>query len=165
MISVLVADDHTLVREALGSLLKTAGDIQVVAVASNGQEAIAQAVLHCPNVAIIDVSMPVLDGIESTKQICICCPQTRVLMVSMHNTPKYIRRCLRAGALGYVIKDRAGDDLIIAVHTLHEGNRYFSKQVAQIAEYYIQQAIIEPKTEIRQAIFKSTSPGHNTWGG
>jgi DNA-binding NarL/FixJ family response regulator len=138
MISVLVADDHTLVREALGSLLKTAGDIQIVAVASNGEEAIAQAVLHCPNIAIVDVSMPVMDGIEATKQIYICCPQTRVLMVSMHNTPKYIRRCLRAGALGYVIKDMAGDDLIMAVHSLHEGNWYFSKQIAEIAKYYIQ---------------------------
>jgi DNA-binding NarL/FixJ family response regulator len=137
MISVLVADDHTLVREALGSLLNTAGDIQIVAVASNGEEAIAQAVFHCPNVTIMDVSMPVMDGIEATKQICLCCPQTRVLMVSMHNTPKYIRRCLRAGALGYVIKDLAGDDLILAVHSLHEGNRYFSKPIAEIANYFI----------------------------
>jgi len=138
MISVLVADDHTVVREALGSLLATAGDIQIVAVASNGQEAITKAVLHGPNVTIMGVSMPVMDGIEATKQICTCCPQTRVLMVSMHDTPKYIRRCLRAGALGYVIKDMAGDDLVIAVHSLYQGNRYFSQQIAEIAKYYIQ---------------------------
>lgn len=138
MISVLVVDDHPFVREALGSLLETAGDIQIVAMAMNGQEAITQAVLHCPSVTIMDVSMPVMDGIEATKQICACCPQTRVLMISMHDTPKYIRRCLRAGASGYVIKDMAGDDLIVAVHSVYEGNRYFSKQIADIAEYYIQ---------------------------
>lgn len=138
MISVLVVDDHPFVREALGSLLETAGDIQIVAMAMNGQEAVTQAVLHCPSVTIMDVSMPVMDGIEATKQICACCPQTRVLMISMHDTPKYIRRCLRAGASGYVIKDMAGDDLIVAVHSVYEGNRYFSKQIAEIAEYYIQ---------------------------
>jgi len=138
MISVLVADDHPFVREALGSLLETAGDIQIVATAVNGQEAVTQAVFHCPSVTVMDVSMPVMDGIEATKQLCACCPQTRVLMVSMHDTPKYIRRCLRAGASGYVIKDMAGDDLIIAVHSLYEGKRFFSKQIAEIAEYYLQ---------------------------
>jgi DNA-binding NarL/FixJ family response regulator len=138
MISVVVADDHSLVREALGSLLETAGDIQIVALASNGQEAVAEAVIHCPNVTVMDVSMPIMDGIEATKQICTCCPQTRVLMVSMHDTPKYIRRCLRAGALGYVLKDMAGHDLVTAVHSLYEGKRYFSKQIAEIAKYYIQ---------------------------
>ena len=138
MISVLVADDHTLIREALGSLLQTAGDIQIVAMASNGQEAIEQAVLHCPNVTILDVSMPVMDGIEATKQICSSCPQTRVLIVSLHDTPRYIRRCVRAGALGYVLKDVAADDLVIAVHSLYAGNRYFSERIAQIAKYYIQ---------------------------
>lgn len=138
MISVLVADDHISIREALGSLLETAGDIQIVAMAVNGEEAVAQAVLHCPNVAVVDISMPVLDGIEATKQICVQCPETRVLMVSMHNTPKYVRRCLRAGALGYVIKDTAGDDLVIAVHSLYEGNQYFSKQIADIAQRYVQ---------------------------
>ena len=138
MINVLVADDHPIIREALGSLLQTAGDIQIVAMASNGQEAIAQAVLHGPNVTIMGIAMPVMDGIEATKQICSCCPQTRVLIVSMHNTPKYIRRCLRAGALGYVLKDVAGDDLVIAVHSLYEGHRYFSQPIAEIAKYYIQ---------------------------
>ena len=138
MISVLVADDHPSIREALGSLLETAGDIQIVAMAVNGQEAVTQAVFHCPSVAVMDVSMPVMDGIEATKQLCACCPQTRVLMVSMHDTPKYIRRCLQAGASGYVIKDMAGDDLIVAVHSLYEGKRFFSKQIAEIAKYYIQ---------------------------
>lgn len=138
MISVLVAEDHTSVREALSSLLERADDIQIVAMASNGQEAVEKAVSHCPDVAVMDVSMPVLDGIEATRQICADCPKTRVLVISAHNTPHYVLLCLQAGALGYVLKDTAGDDLVIAVHSLYHGNRYFSKQIAGIAEYYIE---------------------------
>lgn len=137
MISVTVADDHELVQAALGSLLQAAGDIQIVAMAVTGQEAIAQALLHSPNVIIMDIAMPVMDGIEATRQICSLCPQTRVLMVSMYSTPNYIHRSLQAGALGYVLKDMAGDDLVKAVHSLYEGNRYFSKQVAGIADYFL----------------------------
>ena len=136
MISVLVVDDHITVREALGSLLETADDIQIVAMASNGQEAVEQAVLRCPDVTVMDISMPVMDGIEATKQICADCPKTRVLMVSMHHTPNYVQRCLQAGALGYVLKDMAGDDLITAVYSVHEGTGYFSKDIAGIAEQY-----------------------------
>jgi two-component system, NarL family, response regulator NreC len=137
MIDVIVADDHTFIREAWRLLLQKVDDIQIVAMVSNGQEAITQAILYCPHVAVMDISMPLMDGIEATKQICVNCPKTRVLMVSMHNTPGYIKRSLEAGALGYVLKDTTGDDLVAAVHSLHEGNHYFSKQIAEIARYYI----------------------------
>jgi DNA-binding NarL/FixJ family response regulator len=138
MITVLIADDHIMVRNVLQRLLERAGDIQIMALAADGLEAVEQAVLHCPNVAVMDVSMPSLDGIEATKQICARCPETRVLMLSMYDTPWYIHRSIQAGALGYVLKDVAGDDLVIAVRSVFGGNRYFSKQVAQIAEDYIQ---------------------------
>jgi DNA-binding NarL/FixJ family response regulator len=138
MITVLLADDHSIVRDVLRRLLETAGDIQIVATASNGKEAVAQAVLHCPAVAVIDVSMPLMDGIEATRQICIDCPQTRVLMVSGHHSPYYIQRCLQAGALGYVLKDVAGAELVIAVRSTQQGNRFFSKQIAEIAKRFIQ---------------------------
>jgi DNA-binding NarL/FixJ family response regulator len=87
----------------------------------------------------MDISMPVMDGIEATKQICVDCPKTRVLMISMHHSPNYIQRCLQAGALGYVLKDTAGDDLVAAVYSVYEGNRYFSLLIAGIAENYISQ--------------------------
>lgn len=138
MITVLLADDHTIVRDVLRRLLETAGDIQIVATAPNGEEAVAQAVLHCPNVAVMDASMPLMDGIEATRQICIACPQTRVLMVSGHHSPYYIRRCLQAGALGYVLKDVAGVELVIAVRSTHQGNRYFSEQIAETARDFFQ---------------------------
>ena len=138
MISVLIADDHRLVRQVLQCLLERAGDMQVVAVASDGQEAVEQAVLHYPNVAVMDISMPSLNGIEATKQICACCPETRVLMLSMHNTPDYVHLGIQAGASGYVLKDGAGNDLVIAVRSVYQGNRFFSKQIAEVARYYIE---------------------------
>jgi DNA-binding NarL/FixJ family response regulator len=138
MITVLIADDHIIIRDILRHLLEWAGDIEIVAMAFNGQEAVDQAVLLCPNVAVMDVSMPIMDGVEATRQICARCPETRVLMLSMYDTPQYIHRGIQAGALGYVLKDGAANDLVIAVRSVHEGNRYFSKQIAEIAKRYIQ---------------------------
>ena len=138
MIKVLIADDHMMVRDVLRRLLERADDMQIVATASNGQESVEQAVLHYPNVAVMDFSMPIMDGVEATKQICARCPQTRVLMFSIYSAPWYIQRSVKAGALGYVLKEAAGDDLVIAVRSLHQGNRYYSKQIAEIAKRYIQ---------------------------
>jgi len=138
MITVVIADDHLMVRNILRRLLEMVDDIQIVAMVSNGQEAVEQAALRCPNVVVMDFSMPIMDGVEATKQICARCPQTRVLMLSMDAAPWYIRRSIQAGALGYVLKEVAGDDLVIAVRSLHQGNRYYSKQIAEIARRYIQ---------------------------
>jgi len=131
MIMVLLADDHAMVRDGLRYILEAAGDIQIVSTAANGKEAVAQALLYCPDVAVIDVSMPVMDGIEATKQINGMCPQTRVLALSMYHSAEYIKRALDAGALGYVLKDSAGVELIAAVRSLHQGKRYFSLQVSK----------------------------------
>ena len=109
-----------------------------MAVASDGHEAVEQAALHYPNVAVMDVSMPSLNGIEAMKQICTCCPETRVLMLSMHDTPDYIHLGIQAEASGYVLKDGTGNDLVIAVRSVYQGNRFFSKQIAEVARYYIE---------------------------
>ena len=135
MISVLLADDHTMVRDGLRYLLEAAGDIQIIALASNGKEAVVQAITHCPNIAVIDISMPVMDGIEATKRISATCPGTYVVMLSMYDSPEYVQRSLRAGALGYVLKDAAGSELVQAVRTLHEGEKYFSPKIAEIVKY------------------------------
>ena len=90
-----------------------------------------QAISHCPNIAVIDISMPVMDGIEATKQITMACPQTRIITLSMYHTGEYVQRALKAGAFGYVLKDAAGNELIDAIRSLHAGKRYFSPQVAR----------------------------------
>jgi DNA-binding NarL/FixJ family response regulator len=130
MITVLLADDHIMVRDGLRYLLEAAGDIQIIALASNGKEAVEQALQNCPNIVVMDVSMPVMDGIEATRQILKICPQTRVVTLSMHHTAEYVQRALKAGALGYVLKDAAGNELVEAVRSLHAGQRYLSPQVA-----------------------------------
>lgn len=134
MITVLLADDHAMVRDGLRYILEAAGDIQIVALASNGEEAVARALTHCPNIAVIDISMPVMDGIEATRQIAEACPQTRIVTLSMYHTGEHVQRAINAGAFGYVLKDAAGHELIEAVRSLYAGKRYFS---AQVAKYYL----------------------------
>lgn len=134
MITVMLADDHKLVREALKYLLEAAGDIFITATAANGQEAVQVSREHCPDVAVIDVSMPVMDGIEASRQIHQACPHTRVVMLSMYNTPEYVARALRTGAQGYVLKDGAGNELVEAVHTVSKGHNYFSPTIREFVE-------------------------------
>ena len=134
MITVLLADDHIMVRDGLRYILEGAGDIQIIALASNGKEAVACAQENCPNVAIIDISMPVMDGIEATRRILASCPQTRIVTLSMYHTQEYVQRALNAGAQGYVLKDAAGNELVEAVRSLNMGKQYFSPQVAK---YYL----------------------------
>ena len=129
MITVVLADDHTVLRDGLRYLLEAAGDIQILSTASNGQEAVEQARLHCPDVLLMDISMPVMTGIEATKEICEVCPNTKVAILSMHHTSEYVQRAMQAGAHGYVLKDSAGAEVIEAVRALHEGKRYFSQKI------------------------------------
>jgi DNA-binding NarL/FixJ family response regulator len=112
-------------------ILEATGDIQIIALASNGKEAVAQALAHRPNIGVIDISMPVMDGIEATRQIMKACPETRIITLSMYHTGEYVQRAVRAGALGYVLKDAAGNELVEAVRSLYAGGTYFSPQVAK----------------------------------
>jgi len=105
MVSVLLVDDHTYIRNGICYLIEGTTDIEVVATASNGIEAVAKARLHQPHVVVIDISMPFMDGIEATKQIKNSCPSTRVLALSIYDNQAYIEGALQAGAHGYVVKD------------------------------------------------------------
>src|SRR5574339_68470 len=105
MINVLVAEDHPIVRDVLSRLLAKESDLEVVAMVRNGEKAVNAAIRHHPHVAVLDVSMPAMDGIEAIEEILVQSPQTRVLMLSGFNNNEYIRKSLEAGALGYVLKD------------------------------------------------------------
>ncbi len=133
MIAVLLVDDHASVRESLRSLLERTDDIRVVATASNGLEAITQAGLHRPDIAVMDVSMPVMGGIEATRHILLQFPNTRVMMLSAYSEPEYVKHALEVGACGFVLKDTAGEDLIAGIHLVYMGKRYFSQKIAEIA--------------------------------
>ncbi|MGD8244951.1 MAG: response regulator transcription factor [Anaerolineae bacterium] len=136
-IRVFLADDHTIVREGLRAYLDAQPDIEIVGEAGNGREAVEQIVNTLPDVAIIDIAMPETNGIKATEMIGKLCPQTEVLILSMHSSNEYVFRALQAGARGYVLKDSAGQELIQAVHTVLEGHRYLSRKVSDqvIADY------------------------------
>jgi DNA-binding NarL/FixJ family response regulator len=127
MITVILADDHEIVRNVLRTLLERAGDIKIVALAANGQEAVTQAILLCPNVAV-------LDGIEAARQISARCPKTKVLMLSMYDSSEYVRNCIKAGALGYVLKEMAAIDLVVAIRSLFQGKSFFSEKISRTAK-------------------------------
>ena len=130
MITVILADDHAILRDGLRFLLEAAGDIQIISMAANGQEAVEQAEMHCPDVIVMDISMPVMSGIEATKHICRICEHTKVAILSMHHTTEYIQRAVEAGAVGYLLKDSAGAELVAAIRALNDGKHYISKNVS-----------------------------------
>lgn len=137
MINVLVAEDHPIVRDLLSRLLEKEGDLKIVAMVRNGEKAVNAVILHHPHVAVLDIRMPDMDGIEAIAEILGQSPQTRVLMLSGFNNAEYIRKSLKAGAVGYVLKDFVKNDLALAIHAVYEGHYYFSEQIAEVARLYM----------------------------
>ena len=137
MITVLLVDDHAAIRQTLQYLIEKSDDMQVVATAANGIEAVAHVSLLCPDIIVMDISMPQMDGIEATRQVLVHCPTTCVLMLSTYDKPEYIRHALAVGANGYVLKDTIGNDLLDGIRTLSSGKRYFSQKIAAIGEKFL----------------------------
>jgi len=130
VIKILLADDHSLVRQGFSMILSAQSDMQIVGEASNGREAIELAEKLHPDVVVMDVTMPELNGIEATRRIAESAPRTRVLALSMHKDSVYVREILRAGARGYLLKDSADADLIAAVRSVAKGEAYLSPAVS-----------------------------------
>jgi DNA-binding NarL/FixJ family response regulator len=128
---VLLADDHSIVRRGLRSALEDDPSFQIVGEAANGREAVQLAELLLPDVAIVDIAMPQLNGIDATALIQKASPKTRVLMLSVHSDETYILRALTAGARGYLLKDSAENEVVAAVRALAQGHSYFSPAIAK----------------------------------
>jgi len=128
MITVILADDHAVLRDGLRFLLEAEGDMEIVATAANGQEAVEQATVWCPDVVMMDISMPVMNGIEATKRICATCENTKVVILRC-TIPTIMSSApwMRAPA-GYLMKDSAGTELIAAIRALHAGKPYFNQR-------------------------------------
>lgn len=131
-VRILIADDHSIVRKGLRSALEESEDYRVVGEAANGREAVRLAEQMAPDIAIIDIGMPQLNGIEATSQIGKVSPNTRVLILSMHSDETYILRALTAGARGYLLKDTAENDVLAAVRAVAQGKAYFSPAIAKM---------------------------------
>ena len=131
LLRVLIADDHVLVRESLVSLLQSGGDVQVVAQASDGIETVEKAIATRPDVVVTDISMPRLGGIEVVRRLHEALPETRVLVLTMHQEDEYVLQAVRAGASGYLVKDSAAAELLAAVRSLQAGRGYFGPQASR----------------------------------
>jgi DNA-binding NarL/FixJ family response regulator len=132
MIKILIADDHGVVAEGLKHLVEAQDDMQVVAIAEDGREAVRVAREAQPDVVLMDLSMPELNGADATRAILERDPACRVIVLSMYSDREYVRRALKAGAVGYVVKRSAAKEVVEAIRTVFGGGRYLSPRVADV---------------------------------
>lgn len=131
-IRLLIADDHTLIRSGIARLLQSYTDLVVVGEAEDGIEAVDLVKKHQPDVVVIDLSMPRMNGIEATKVIRERFPQTKVLVLTMHESDEYIFQILQSGAGGYILKNSGKEELAAAIHAVARGEKFFSPRVSEI---------------------------------
>jgi len=139
-IRILLADDHTVMRNGLRLLLERQPNLEVVGEASDGRETVRMAERVSPDVVVMDIAMPNLNGIEATRQITASRPEAAIVILSMHSDESYVVRALKAGARAYLLKDSAEGDLISAIHAISEGKSFFSPAISRIlVEDYMRQ--------------------------
>jgi two-component system, NarL family, response regulator NreC len=161
---IVLADDHEVVREGLGVLLRKHG-FEVVGEASNGLEAIRLVGQVKPAVAVLDISMPTMGGIEACREIGSVSPETRTIILTMYRDDHYVLEALRAGAAGYMLKSRAGKDLVEAIHEVAAGSTYLGPDVSQalVKAYRGQQAATTPGLSSReQQVLQLVAQGKST---
>jgi two-component system, NarL family, response regulator NreC len=136
-IRILLADDHTVMRRGLRLLLESQPEFSVVAEAADGRQAVEQAEVTQPDVAVLDIAMPNLSGIEAAQRMSAALPHLSILILSMHSDEGYVLRALKAGAKGYLLKDSAEGDLIEAIKVVHQGRTFFSPEITKmlVADY------------------------------
>ncbi len=130
-IRVVLADDHTLVRAGIRALLQTIPDVEIVGEVGDGQQALTLVLATRPDVALIDISMPGLNGLDLAARLSRECPDTRIVILSMHGTPAYVAQALRSGVKGYLLKDAAADELPVLMRALMRGETYLSPAVSR----------------------------------
>jgi two-component system response regulator NreC len=139
-IRILLADDHTVVRDGLRALLEKQPDMTVIGEAADGRDSVRMAEEQLPDVVVMDIAMPNMNGIEATRRILAANPQTGVVILSMHQDESYVLRSLKAGAKGYLLKDSLRSDVIEAVRSVSQGRSFLTKKVSRLLqEDYIRQ--------------------------
>ena len=140
----MLADDHAVVRQGFRRILEQEPDFHVVAEAGQGREAIRLTQELTPDIVIMDVAMPELNGVEATRRIMESCPKCRVLILSMHKDAVYVRESLRAGAKGYLLKDAIDQDLLAAVYAIARGDSFLSPAVASMVLNDYREQVTDP---------------------
>lgn len=138
-ITVLLAEDHTIVREGLRLLVEADGDIKIIGEATTGREAVQMTAALRPDVIVMDIAMPHLNGLEATRQILKAYPETRILILSAHSDPEYIEQMVKVGASGFLVKQSSGTVLAKAIRELHKGKSYFTPSIAQYLKRHHQE--------------------------
>jgi len=139
-IRILLADDHTIMRRGLRLLIESQPEFCVVAEASDGRQAVQQAEATMPDVAVMDIAMPNLSGIEAAQRIATAQPATAIVILSMHSDEGYVLRALKVGAKGYLLQDSAEGDLIEAIKAVHQGKTFFSPEISKmLVEDYVRE--------------------------
>jgi DNA-binding NarL/FixJ family response regulator len=147
MTRVLLADNHTLVRAGLRALLQNIAGIQVIAEAGDGREALRLIAEHQPDVVLMDIAMPEMNGLEAAAQVVKTFPQVRVIMLSMHANEEYVLQALRIGAMGYLLKDAGISELELAIKAISQGETYLSPAVSKhVVANYLQRVGNEPNS-------------------
>ena len=167
---ILLGDDHTLLRSGLRKILQEQSEWEVIAEAGDGRDAVRRAADLRPDVAILDVGMPLLNGIEATRQIVRRFPEMRILILSMHSDEAYIIQALKAGAKGYLLKDSVETELILGVMAISSGKSYFSPAVSKVMldDYmrHLAEKGIEDRfdalSEREREIFQLVAEGHSS---
>lgn len=132
MISVLLADDHSIVRAGLRRIVEESEDMEVIAEAADGKEAIGQIHKNLPDVAVVDISMPGMDGLEVISRLRSYYPELPIIILTMHEEEQYVVRAIEAGAMGYITKRSAPEQLVKAIRKVHAGFRYLTEEVAEL---------------------------------
>ena len=168
-IKIILADDHRIFRKGLKSLLSEKENIEVLAEADNGNEALEAARKYKPGIVIMDIAMPKMDGIEATRQIRERLPDTEVVILSMHAKKAYIDQVLKAGAKGYVLKDSDEENLIAAINTVHNGGYYLDSPIADqvLSDYFRDKSKrdlkkqSDPLSEREKEVLRLLAEGHS----
>jgi DNA-binding NarL/FixJ family response regulator len=154
-ITILLADDHTVVRQGIVKLLEGERNLKVIGEAGNGRDAVSKVEQFKPDVVLMDISMPLLNGIEATRQIKRIRPQTKVIILSMHSHDRFIGELLTLGASGYLVKDSTGADIIMAINAAMKGDTFLSPSISRkIIENYVS---LKKVKSFREKLFSELS--------
>jgi len=130
-ITVLLAEDHMIVREGFRKMIEMENDLEVIGEAEEGRQAVAMAIKLHPDVVLMDIAMPLLNGLEATRQVIKACPTAKVLMLSAHNDDAYVKKATECGAMGFLLKQTSARDVCHAIREIHHGRTFFTPSVAR----------------------------------